>query len=935
MRSLLAGAFLLRRLRAELPGVALIGVLVLGTSLIFAAAPRLFDRAADDALEHHLADAPPVQRSVQLSEVRQLTDEDPMAGIDQEGNDFEAEFPAVVREVASGRDIAVTSARFGLDDPPRYSTFITLRYQSGLDAAIGLVEGRLPASTGDELPPASFGFDPDAPPPPEVKPLFEIAISEATAAETHMAVGQVLDVAADGADPLIAGSLPQRLEARFEVVGIFAVVDASAPEWYADRALQVPTIGGSIESPIAFTTALISPDAVDGLSASFLPFRLHWRYLIDPTRVDGGQLDQLVAGFQRLAAAFPVTASDATAFSGVVMRTGVPGLIAAFRAQRSSAEAVLSVAGAGLLSLAGGAIVMIALLVVSWRRTSLELARGRGASTFLLLGTQAAEGLLIAAPAAALGYLAAGWLIPGRENRLSLWLVVGVCAATVIALVVSTWPYARRISGWRARDDAPVLRVSPRRLVLEGTAVLIAIAGVVLLRQRGLTIGSGGVVRFDPFMAAVPILAGLATGLLVMRLYPLPIRAIGWLAAKRRDIVPILGLRSVGRQSAVLNVPLVVLLLAAAFSTFATVITVSVDRGQSRAAWREVGADYRLDAGQLRPDAAEALAAIDGVEVVTPIFNQAAVGFAARPGQRAGIYLDAVDPDAYDRVTAGSPVAVTWPSAMLGVSGTAEDGLGTEENPIPAIISGELPVATPPMNPGSLFQLSLGGTRLTLRVEEVRQTFPGVPEGIAFVVAPYSALSSVTDSPLPASAYLLRGSAGLEPAIAGAVGLPPGSPGIRSREARYLSMRNAPLVTAIGTGFWLAMLCAAAYAGIAMIAALALSSARRRQDLALLGTLGLTRGQSLGLTAVQHGPPVLLALLPGLALGLIIALALLQSLGLSAFAGDEPSVVMVIDWGSVAVVTVALLLTVGVAIVVGTAAAHRLRPVDSLRLGHD
>jgi hypothetical protein len=239
------------------------------------------------------------------------------------------------------------------------------------------------------------------------------------------------------------------------------------------------------------------------------------------------------------------------------------------------------------------------------------------------------------------------------------------------------------------------------------------------------------------------------------------------------------------------------------------------------------------------------------------------------------------------------------------------------------------------MGEGSTFQLTLAGSRVTMRVAQVRQAFPGVPEGIPFVVAPYSALAGATERELPVSAFLVRGRAGLEQPIADAAGLPAGSTGILSREARYTEMRSAPLVRAIGSGFWLAMLCAAAYAGIAMIAALALSSARRRQDLALLGTLGLSRGQSLGLTAVQHGPPVVLALLPGLALGLVIALALLGSLGLGAFAGDEAVVVMVIDWGAVAVVTAALLLTVGAAVAVGTAAAHRLRPVDALRLGHD
>ena len=60
--------------------------------------------------------------------------------------------------------------RFAIADPPSYTTFVTLRYQSGLDDAIRMTDGRLPASTGDSLAQASFGLDPAEEPPPPVLP---------------------------------------------------------------------------------------------------------------------------------------------------------------------------------------------------------------------------------------------------------------------------------------------------------------------------------------------------------------------------------------------------------------------------------------------------------------------------------------------------------------------------------------------------------------------------------------------------------------------------------------------------------------------------------------------------------------------------------------------------------------------------------------------
>ena len=109
---------------------------------------------------------------------------------------------------------------------------------------------------------------------------------------------------------------------------------------------------------------------------------------------------------------------------------------------------------------------------------------------------------------------------------------------------------------------------------------------------------------------------------------------------------------------------------------------------------------------------------------------------------------------------------------------------------------------------------------------------------------------------------------------------------------------------------------------------------RTRREEALLRTLGLSGGQSLWLTVVEHAPSVFLAVLPGLALGIGIAYLLAPGMGLSAFAGGG-TLGLRIDWLVVGLVSLALAAVVALAIGIGSWAARRARAADALRFGDD
>jgi putative ABC transport system permease protein len=937
MRALWAAGLLLRRLRGE-PGVILLIVgLVAGTSFLFAAAPRLFNQVSDEALRHEIDGASSVQRNIQLAAVSVISagPDGGISSVQTFGDSLERRFPASVESLVADRSLVVTTARFVIPDPPRFTTYVTLRYQDGMEDHTRLVEGRWPRDIGEALPPATIGLSPPEVDRPQVPRRFEIAISATTAEEIGAGIGTVMPISVDGADPLLARTFFRIVPAEVLVVGLYQPLDPLEDYWYGDASLLQISRAGSINSPVAFATAFFAADSYPQLVSSGLPFRYQWRFHLGGARLDASQLEHLEPDLRRMETDFVTGGSELSRPGSVVMRSGLLALIERYQAERSSTEAVLSIAAIGPFALAGGALGMVAILLITRRRRTLALARGRGASGRLVLGAELWEATVLTGAAALVGLVAALLVVPGRASAASPLLALGVAGAATALLVGATMPLALRPLGQLERDDPPALRVSPRRLVIEMTVVGIAVAGTLLLRQRGLTVGgSGSIVRFDPLLAAVPVLAGIAVGIIAMRLYPLPIRAFGWLAARRRDLVPVLGLRTVGRHPAAANLPLLVLMLTAAFGAFSSVIVTSIDRGQVAASWENVGADYRIE--QINQQALGTRFdpnAVPGVEAVAPGMIDTTAEFTSTTGQRASIVFESIEPAGYAAVSAGAPIDATWPDPFLD---TPPATPGTPGAPIPAILSRRLPVGSASLRVGDQFGVTVGGQLMTFEAVATRADFPGITADVTFVIAPFNWVQAAyLNPPFRPSALWIRAPADSAEALAAAVRRDAASARIVSRHHQYADLHDAPLVAAIGDGFTLALVVAAAYTALTIIGALTLSAARRTQDLAFLRTLGVTGRQALGLTVMEHGPPVLLALFPGIALGIAVAALLEPGLGLAAFVGSERAVSISVDWRGIGLMALALSGVVVAAVGAGTIVSRRAHLVDSLRIGDD
>ncbi|HEX5041014.1 MAG TPA: hypothetical protein VFW95_12870, partial [Candidatus Limnocylindria bacterium] len=293
---------LIGRIRTDqLPGL-LILALVFVTALVAAAAPRLFNRVADDGLRYEIRQASVVERNLQLGRITRIeaAPGEGMAPVDEAEASVEAGLPDTVRSVISGDSTLARSIGYSiLDRPSNRPGFLTMQFQDRLDEHVELVEGRMP--TGEmgrvpapDLPPASV------PIPEDLEALtIEVAISTSTADELEAVVGDTLEMVPDSDDTLV-GPFGFLEPVVAEIVGIYEVTDPDADYWVGDRSLHQPLrVPVGINTVLIYATGLASPDAYPGFLQTTYPMRYAFRYYVDPERMDAGMLDDLVTDLQR------------------------------------------------------------------------------------------------------------------------------------------------------------------------------------------------------------------------------------------------------------------------------------------------------------------------------------------------------------------------------------------------------------------------------------------------------------------------------------------------------------------------------------------------------------------------------------------------------------------------------------------------------------
>ncbi len=924
----------LRRLRVERPQAGAMMAMVLITTLIFAAVPRLFNEVSDHGLQYAVRNGAVYERNLVMTRGDRINPgpaNNVFAPVNAAAVQFQQSLAPSIQSVIDHHTYVVDSTRYEFIDgaATSFTRYITMRYQSQLDSHIKLADGRMPAQTNETY--TTTGNN------PQKLKVIEIAMSQSSLVALHIKLGDYVPMQADPDDRLAEqhnGAFPPNL--ALHVVGTISVPNPNDDYWYGIPAIDAPSIEDDGNSTRVFVTAVFAPAAYNDVLTDTNPGLLEYsfRYYVNPNSFNAGKFNQLATDMRRLDSQY------GTQYSGPVTSTSVASQLSSifsqFAKQQRLTIAILSLGVIGLLAIALATIGLVAAFIAEHRRESIRLLRGRGASAWQILSTQAAEGLLLGIPAAIIGFALATLLVHSRMSMLSLYAAAGIVLVTVLLLVVGLWPLARQSLGALERSDVPITKVSPRRVAIEVFVVVVAGLGIYLLRRRGLagdstTAAIGG---FDPYLAAVPVLLGLATGLVVLRLYTLPMRLLAWNASYRNDLVPFLGFRRIARQSSTAAVPLLVILLSIAIGVFSSVMMHSIDVGQINTSWQTVGADYRADTVGILPIPKDfSLANVPGVQATADASLQQNLLLASNQPLFGTIDLLAMDTVAYEKVVAGTPIAPHFNSEMLVAPSGNE--VGTAKSPIPVIVShGWVTQATP--KPGDRFSIMFNRQPVAFIVSDVRDRFVGVNSNRPFIIVELSALQAAVgaNNVQPTSMYI-RAPASAKKAINDSINAQYAPVTLASRVDQYAKVHDSPLISGAARGFEIGIALSAAYSALAVIIALALTSRGRVRDLTYLRTLGLTSRQVLTLTVTEQAPPVILALVLGTGLGIAVTRLIKPGLDLTAFTGPNVPVPLAVDWLTIILLILGIVVAVAIAIAIVSASARRANVSGVLRMGDE
>ncbi len=908
------GASLLaRRVRLD-PGPALtMFALVAATSFLFAALPRLFNGFADDGLRYAIAHAAFRERNPSLVEAGRIAasgSRNPLANVATRAVRAQHEsLPGALDELVDSHAVVIRSPMYSAPPSKGIAPFITLRVPAdGFEDNVRVVAGRLPRASEEHVRTVNATV-PQRPRPVRLR-LIEVALSTNTAQELQAHVGD-REILAAGFSDVQARHVPlhDQRPVAVEVVGLFDVIDANAPFWFGDPTIDRPNLEFTPDLSVksVFAQAVVAPAAYPALLAATSPFRLlyEYRYPLDESRIDGSRVPSLRAAANQIDARY--------ASAGPLDRRvelGLGPVLDRFRSASSQAKTLLAVAAIGLLACALANLGLLGALTFERRRAETTVSRVRGASPLQTLGAQAAEAAAIAVPAGLVGWAVAVLAVDARASALSAWLAAFVVAGTIVLLVASIAGVARRPLGSLGPEEVGPERPTRRRLAAEALVAVAALLGVYLVRRRGLEAsGFGASGRFDPFLAAVPVLLGLACGIAVLRLHPFPLRAAAGLARKGRGLALHLGLSRAARQPDTTAVPVLVLVVALALATFSAAMASTIRGGQGATGWRAVGADIRIDApdGKSLPQALVARLAHTG-SVAEAYVQDAGISTGA------DALLLALDAPAYQAVVAGTPAAVSLRASLA------------KPAPIPSLVSAVVSTDWPT---GGSFQLPLPNQAVSFLSIGDRASFPGIPRGTPFALVSLEALRAAGGQSSVNRLYVSHAGEGT---VRKAVQELAPDATLATRSAVARGLRGSPLVDGALQGFRWAVVVAAVLAAMAVALLVLIAARPRSRDLALVRTMGGRGRDLLVLSLAELVPLVVLGLALGVGLGVAIAYLIEPGLDLGFFTGSESSAI-VIPGGVMLWLSLGLLAFLGAAILLVGLGARRADLGRVLRVG--
>ena len=677
------------------------------------------------------------------------------------------------------------------------------------------------------------------------------------------------------------------------VTGIIRPANPASAFWTEEPVAARPALtqAAAPQLPYWIGAVFVGPGALPLIEASIGTdeMQVTWVYTAALGGLTAGQVSGLEANVNSLVASGATVMTPAGNPVTVTMSSQIPSILSPFITAENAVAPALELLYVSLTFIGAVVVLLGARLVAQRRAAEFTLMRARGAALYQLAWLVLRASVVIAAAAGAVAAVLAIGLIPGDGDAVGWWLAGLTIAVTLVGpVLISVVPQrvAAPATG-RAERRAAGRRPAARRIVVEIALVAVAIGGLVVLRNEGLSSGNSGL-----YTSAAPVLVAIPVAVVLLRCYPALARELARIAGLSRGVVAFVGLTRATRTPPGAVLPAFALVLVLAMVAFPDMVSTSVTGSQVTASWQQVGADAVIQAppDQVIPPALQSqISSVPGV-----VSTAAAEVDPASLAAGTVLSVMFVDPAQYAAVIEQAP-GPRFPLAAL--SGAALPGNGGAIVPAVATAAAAQLVGTAPAS------VNVAGTS-TITIRLAGQTgVPGVPgaPGLgpgATVIVPAQALGS---TPLAPNVLLVAGpgldAARLSAAVSSAL---PGA-SVTFRATALAALTTSPVPQAAQTALTQGMAAAAGFGALVLLLSLLLTAWTRDMTLARLATMGLRRWQAQLLQATETLPPVVAAAIGGVACAWLLVPLVGPSLNLAAFAGT----------GSAAVVTPAAVPLVG------------------------
>ena len=838
------------RLRTAPWAAASLAALVLATVYLAAALPRAVDAYETEGLRHDIRTAAP------RNSVLELTAEPPGLELDLPVREAGLA-PAVLRKqrdearallpepLRTDPEQTVHGLRTvkrvdGLDPwlprPDGISPELVLSSPSGLTEHTALREGRLPTGTAR------------AP---------EAVVTVKTAEALHLKPGSVVHV-------------PGRVSAEPIALTVTGIVEPRSPEspyWAVEPLLRTPVLAPLVGDEIKYYwqgALLLSPTSAPAVLSTTGEPEVFFRYLPTVGHLTGRDTDRLGAALDSAAGGPDLVRMRQVVGPTGALTTELDSIVDSYGSMREAIEPVVAVAVFGIGAVAAVVLAMTGGLFVARRDSELALIRSRGASLtgigLRLLGETSA----VSVPAAALALGLAVVTVRGPDGGSGgIPLLPSVLAASAVALVAMLVLPLRAVVVHRrprlhgGRDDVLTARPSRRRTVVELTLLVLAVGAVASLRLRGT--GDSG----DHLVSAAPVLVGLIAAMVLVRIYPLPLRWAARPARRLRGAVGPLALARAGRTSSAGPLPLLALVLALTTAAFGGSVLAGVADARDRAALLATGADARIDGSvewtPLPAGLTEAVRGTAGVRDVAPLQIEYGVSLpsprsaSAQPMSSA---LVGVEPGSYTRLAQRTGFG-PFPAALLASTGKGGKEVAADtERVLPAIAS---PSVAERLG-GEPQEVVTAAGVFRVKVVAVRSNTPAL-SGADFL------LVNGADLTHRANTALLVTGPEEGAALRATVKARSDDLLVSTRTEERAGYVDSPLQSGAERMYLGAIGAGAGFAVVAVLLSLMQSAPERTTLLARLRTMGLTRTQGRRLLGLEALPQAVLAAIGGTLVG--------------------------------------------------------------------